>query len=1006
MPLEPKHVELPLSAGLDESTNREGGGNGYLELENCEWVDADSVARRRGFTRSVTWSTDGLERGLVAADNGLAIVSGGNITPCIPGLGLQPALISYGLSHRSLATLWNGRRVMRVDSAVIGSTAFVVLEEWLEDGTIATFSARQLSWRAVDIESGVVRASGTITGSGTIGAYAARVVILPATGTFMLVWFEGSNHNNASIKATTWVESTLVQGSVLSVATGAFTFSPEQALDAFCFPATATAYIAWSDGANIVINRVTASGVGTPFTDVAAVSVGGAVAVTGGGNTATRVVVAYSGVNNTEAAVYNTSLARQGGNTNVIPGTGFQLRTSAVFLAGTDTVRVVAEKGTTLQLQSRNLNAISFAGTSLPTLERLYLTTKLWEHPAYGVVLAGVTPTNAVTSGYRTVLVVDTNGGDPVGQFAFDEAGMWDAGGPASVTVTGTTLQPGLPWYTAVAVTEESPDDMHNTVEVNRARVVELSPAGEIVSKAQLGGVGFVSGSTPRVWDGQSVVPAAFAMAPEAPSLTAVAGPLTGAYSVVIVLEYTDGNGNIQVSPPSVPAAIVLVAQSISIALTFSVLPDAPVRCKIFRTLAGGSEYYLSIVFVVSGTTASVLDSGADVSLAARELLYTTGGVLESELAPPLSYLVAHRNRLFGVAADDAKLVRFTKETAAPLLPQWHSALTFRVDNDGGDVVALASMDDKLLIFQKNQICAITGQGPDNLDTPSTRFPLPEVVARGVGVDRDNRSSVAVTPAGIVFRHATGIYLLSRDLQVAPIGLPVQRTLGDFDVRSARYIPSRHQVWFFVAFSGFVDPPTILVWDVRYNRWSTFVGPWAIARDALEVDGTAFVLDYGGSGTAALYTALSGHTDNAGASDIHFPYSFGLPWFRGAGVNGQQRLWRVGLRGELPGPLAGDADGYTFALGAYTQRADRTNKAGETPDNTYTWTGAKLNNLPVGGFTLSGKVVTQRCSAFRVVLTATPSSSKTGPRFTHISYEYGVEPGRGKVPAGAKPSAT
>lgn len=1026
MTLQEQYIELPLTGGIDESSNKEGSVNGYLQLDNYDFRDSDSISRRYGFTRLAQW-TQYNEQGLVAAGDGLAIVSGAGFRPYSPISGLLTQVPSYPLSSRSVRTLWGGARVLATDSASTSSYLFVascVLVEGATTSWASSTTVRKIQWQILELSTGVVVSSGELAGSST-GAYNPRVVADQAGAGFLMFWHEGAT--GATVKYFTVVPGGSPTTTTLSTS-GTTDSTLAMALDAVTIPGDSTyfAYVKSTGGNHLVVGKASIAGGLTSLDDTSTTATSSnrnvlAVVAHPSNN---EVTVLYSGTSTRiDASVYPKTLASRTRNTTGVAthagGEGPLHLAAVIESSATHVVRVVSggDLGNILVSQ---YDASAGTVTTKTALTGMTVVTKPFVTADGLDFLLGITPWDTSTTGWPVVMVVSVgaNPGVHYGQLAYDESVATNSlafayyAGPSSVSGDGQSNA----WRVVIPVADESFDAASKgslAFPVCRARVVELSAVSSSpLSTAQLGRVGFVGGSVPRVWDGRAVSPAAFTAAPAAPTVTVSGTGLTGAYAWCVVLEYTDATGNIQVSPVSPVTSLTLASQGASIALDFSTSEWASrtTRCKIYRTAAAGSVFNLIRSFVVVAATATVTDTASDVSISTAETIYTTGNVLESALVPPLSSLIAHRNRLVGLNAMDPRTVYFSKETFDPFFPQWAAELSFRVDNAAGDPTALASLDDKILVFQGDQIVAVNGFGPDALGTGS--FSLPEVVARGVGVSFTNRGSVCVFPGGVIFRHRSGIYTINSQLQVEPIGQSIQRTLGNATVLSARYFPSRHQVWLFLDASTYTGGGTcpILVYDVRYGRWATFTG-MSNPRDGAELGGVVYVLDADGvnGNTAKLfqYDTSRFYDILVSATPSYFGQSIQPPWFRGAGNSGYQRLRRLGLHGEL---VAGSNT--TITVATYTQKNEQAGKDPETPDNTYTFSGATLAGLPGGGFTLPLRAVTQRCSAFRCKITVTSTdtfpviNNAEGVRLTKLSYVYGIEPGKGKAPSGRKPVAS
>lgn len=1024
MALQEQYVELPLTGGLDEKANKEGNVEGFLGLVNCEYVDTDSVRRRRGFTRVATWTQDN-EQGLVASGDSLAILSGSALRPYTPTAGLGTAQTTYGFRHSSLGTVWDAKRVVSSDVAFSNNYALVVQNILLEEATTNWASGtvtRQILWRVVERSTWTTVMSGTITGTG-VGALHPRALAAGGNSLkFMIVYLDGSYGVASTLKTVSIDVSTLTAGAPVSQDTSALTLNYSVALDAVVV--AGMAYIAYVKNAgNIALQAIDLiSGGGFGYNDTVSTTTGGSLAIVVHPVFDEVTVVFSSTTTRIDASVYPKALGSRTrgttGGTPVYTGADLVSRVSASFSGNAlHSVRVVAEGILAPSLMIFSFDSSAATTSTLPVLSKLKLATKPFLVGSR--VLVGATPSNSWASGYGSVIVLDTNGAQLYGQFAFDEVGIQsDSAGLVNAAPAVTLDGTDGPFLTAVAVTEESTYAVGVVFPVCRVRVVKLDhSSGAPFPRAQLCGVGFVGGALPRAWDGTNILPASFPVAPEKPAVSASSTGLTGVYAYCLVLEESDARGNIQLSPPSQVTTITLTNQGTSVVMSFptAVWSVRNIRAKLYRTAAAGSTFYLLRAFTVLADTHTVTDALADGNLTSSEILYTTSE-LASELGPPLAALVTHRNRLFGIRSDNRRTIPFTQETTDPFLPRWNQVLTLEVDNTAGEPRALASLDDKVLIFQDSQVVAVNGFGPDA--TGAGAFSLPEVVARGVGVNEANRNSVVEFPGGVMFRGPTGIMAIGRDLALTPIGLPVQRVLGvdavtgsvSTAVLAARYLPSREQVWLILDPStysgdGGSSPVPVLVYSTRYGRWSTFVGPWTAARDVIEVAGSVYVLDANGTNGAAAnlfkLNAIGDYADYAdGVTPTYFKQTLKLTWFRGAGRDGTQRLWRVGLHGENMAGLG------TVAVKTYTQRASvELSKVPDTADNTYTYTGV-APVIQSGGFSLPLRVVGQRCSAFRCDIEITPTSSSNNVRLNAVSYLYGAEKGKGKAPGGRKPVAS
>jgi hypothetical protein len=995
VPLQEQYVELPLTGGIDEKSNKEGDVSGLFALENYEYDDTDSIRWRHGFVRQAAWTAN-QPHALVKAGNSLAAVDGSGTVSFFNGtVPLGTTATINPTSHVSRGTFWNGYRVYACEVSASDGYFLVALAEYVENSGGWT---RQVSWKLVDRTTDTVVSSGTIAGTGD-GAYYPRCAYLSTDNVFQLYWVQGTMSAACTLKAITIkivvgpnvFATTTVDTDVRANTSGIL-------LDVASFSSGSYATFLKFSATNMRVVLLNSSGtVAATFNDTtstySSVNGGPAISVS---PTNDEVTVIYGDGSDVHASVYPKNLASRTrgtkGGTPVYTGSGAFFGTFAACpQSSTSHLVVVLVQIATGDNLTRTYDASSNAVVAVATTKACTVVTKPFV--AEGQVYAGFQLNNAQTSGFPNVLVCDVMNPGAHGQFAFDEAGLGI--GTSSVF----QINNGNTFLTACVVNEETADAQNSTVPVGRVRVVEMTMALAALPAANLNEIGFVGGSLPRVWDGTSFSLAGFVVAPTAPALTTFGTGLTGAYSYCVLYEFSDAKGNIGVSPVSHIASITLSNQGVTAAVAVPVLadPGRPIRVKLYRTVAGGSTFNLAqVVVVTSAGTVSITDNVSDTTLASAEVLYTTGNALESELLPPIASLVSHGNRLFGLRSDDPRTIAFTQEATDPFLPRWNAVLTLRVDNEGGDPRALASLDDKVVVFQDNQITAFTGTGPDG--TGAGSYSVPEVVARGVGVDANNVFSVCTIPDGVLFRHGSGIYMLDRSLAVSPVGLPVQRTLGTHAIVRARYLASRHQAWFIL------DDGSILVLDTRYQRWSHFTFTFAATFiDVLEVAGTVYALavNAGAAQTEVWKLDTTTYVDKAdGSTPSYFSHVVKLAWFRGAGRNGAQRLWKIGLHGELV-----NGAGVAVTIDAYTQNGRELAKNADTRDTSFSF--ASLAAYPAGGLRLPVRLVTQRCDAFRCDITTTPSTTDVeGLRLNKVSYTYGVEDAKGKAPVGRRPSAT
>ena len=207
----------------------------------------------------------------------------------------------------------------------------------------------------------------------------------------------------------------------------------------------------------------------------------------------------------------------------------------------------------------------------------------------------------------------------------------------------------------------------------------------------------------------------------------------------------------------------------------------------IYRTQANQSALYRVSSLTdpglnsVNGSDYYFTDSLSDAELAKRPKLYTqpllaNGGILttvENQPAPPTGLIVLHRNRIFLIPSTDALTLWFSKNIAPATPVAFSDTFTQSIDPRGGPVTALATIDDKLLLFKGDRIFFMVGQGPDDLGQNNDLINGAILITTDCGCIEPR--SVVGTPVGIMFQSRKGIYLIDRSLAVQYIGASVER---------------------------------------------------------------------------------------------------------------------------------------------------------------------------------------------------------------------------------------
>lgn len=303
----------------------------------------------------------------------------------------------------------------------------------------------------------------------------------------------------------------------------------------------------------------------------------------------------------------------------------------------------------------------------------------------------------------------------------------------------------------------------------------------------------------------------------------------TNAYYYQVIFQWTDAQGNIFNSAPSLPVAVTTTGTGTAGSITITG-PNARITYKsgikiiIYRWSIGQENYFQATSLtapLLNSTTAdswTFTDTLADASIIGNSLIYTTGGVIENTGGPCCSAMTLFDTRQWLIDAEDPNLLWYSKQVIQGTPVEMSDLFTLYVaPNAGvtastGPMKCIYPMDDKLIIFKSQSLFYINGSGPDNLGS-NNQYSQPIFITATVG--SINQNSIILTPYGLMFQSDKGIWLLGRDLQTSYIGAPVENT-NESLITSAVAIPKTTQIRFTLG-NG-----TALMYDYYYQEWVTF----------------------------------------------------------------------------------------------------------------------------------------------------------------------------------------
>lgn len=453
-------------------------------------------------------------------------------------------------------------------------------------------------------------------------------------------------------------------------------------------------------------------------------------------------------------------------------------------------------------------------------------------------------------SAYQPTYFLITSVGKVIAKLAYSNGGavpVADAGylplGLPGFSISGDTVS--IPYLVRdlIAATNKTQGAQNTGLPVYSQTGINLSAftlTTEGLNTAEIGNNLNLSGGYVWAYDGYSLTEQNFHVWPDSLKVTTATGSggvIADTYYYVALYEWSDNQGNVFRSAPSIPISITTTTATSTNTIKVPTLrltskTANPVKIVLYRWSVIQSTYYAllspAVAPVLNSTTVdfvTIVDAAANSAIIGNPILYTTGGVVENIGPPAAAAMTLYKSRLFLVDAEDRNLLWFSKQVieATPVemsdLFTIYVAPTTSAAANTGPITALSALDDKLIIFKADAIYYITGTGPDNTGA-NNDFSDPIFITSTVGCA--NQASIVFMPQGLLFQSDKGIWLLGRDLSTQYIGAAVE-DFNQYSVRSSVNVPATNQVRFTLS-NG-----VTLMYDYYFSQWGTFVNVPAVS---------------------------------------------------------------------------------------------------------------------------------------------------------------------------------
>lgn len=450
----------------------------------------------------------------------------------------------------------------------------------------------------------------------------------------------------------------------------------------------------------------------------------------------------------------------------------------------------------------------------------------------------------------------------------------------------------------------------------------------DLYQTSELGSELSISSGVPFVSDGATTFEDGFFNYPEftRPFLTGSGTTLpTGDYTFAVTYASTDTAGLVHRSAPYITPPV-----SVTLGSTYPVLDliapiggyrdffateddTGKVRAEIYMTRTNGSTLFflggLDVTNVFGILPDDPWDTGSQLEFSTffsglpvdgAPILYTTGGVLDHVNPPASSSQITHQKRK-ALVDETRRGVWLSKQFSPGIAPGFNEALYIDFP-DGEDIVALGSLDSRLIAFKENSIWYIDGQGPSP-NGQGASWTDPQQLPSDIGCK--SWQSVVPTPNGLMFQGSdNGLYLLGRDLTVSFVGRNVIDSTNDCpNVVSAVLVPASSQVRFVCLYSAGTGH-LVVVYDYLLNAWTTHRYdhltdvPVAVCMSADSTPRYSILSADGEFWQERLPTDAARYLDEDADEETHFvPTVVTLPFVK-LQVQGYHRARRVQFFGE------------------------------------------------------------------------------------------------------------
>lgn len=510
-----------------------------------------------------------------------------------------------------------------------------------------------------------------------------------------------------------------------------------------------------------------------------------------------------------------------------------------------------------------------------------------------------------------------------------------------------------------------------------------------------------ISGGIVQTYDGATLCEAGFHFYPEnitSTPTTSGGSMATGVYQYFAIYSWVDRQGQKHRSASSIGLQASVTGPTGSVSLlvpTLRLTAKPNVLIEVYRTQANGTQAYM-VTSVTSPTYNSVtsdaitfVDTLSDSSIIGNEILYTSGGVLDNDSPSSASIIDVNKNRALIGGLEDPLVFGYSKQSLPGEGISFSQFFQTRVDPTGGAIKTIKFMDDRIILFKNSYIFYVSGDGPDDTGNQNN-FTPPTLITSDVGCPYPQ--SCVLTPMGLMFKSAKGIYLLDRSLGVQYIGADVE-AYNSYNITSATLMDDVNQVRFLT------DNGIALVYDYFFGQWSIFTNHGGQGATLWKGNAYAYVKP-----TGYVFIENQSTYNDAG---VYYSLRIGTSWLKLNGLQGFQRVRKAVVLGDfysnhtLRVQVAYDYEGYYFSsysFDAASLLGGNNYGDSQTYGSDQTYGGASSS---VYQFEIS--LNRQKCQAIQFVFDDLNNpTAGAGYSLSDLTLSIGLKPGTMKFPSTKK----